>query len=193
MQEISIFSVRPYNRETKNAQGITTVKPMFAFNVTGPGEGFHLSFAQLDAAGVLDPMLLQGTTMLVEFFSEGETLNDGVTVVRDNGVIVKNFVPQVDREIRVQAAIKTVQDQYSNWRAAALAAKSKAPRQGGINAQPANGATSNTANGGAGNTATGNAPEAQFSDEDLAAMAQNQGNFDATAPAKVETPANATT
>ena len=107
-KEIVIFEVRDYVSKTNG-------KTMFSFN----NGAFHLSFAQLSAAGIEVPQLLQGTTMLVDFFQVGEALLNG-TEVRDANRIVRQFVPQQDHDLLRDVAKDILKEKFSNWRKAAL-------------------------------------------------------------------------
>lgn len=120
----TIFSVRPF---TKNVviNGVPTSRPMWAFNVTPSSAGFYLSHSQLLAAGVEEPGLLQDTEMFVEFFQPGEVLLSGAEV-RDDGVIVKNFVPSLDKDLLRQVAVQKMISKSAAMDAAAAA--SRTPR-----------------------------------------------------------------
>lgn len=113
MKEIKVFSA---TKGTSRKTG----KPLVVIN---NGEVF-LPYGQVITQGVYDPAVLQGTTLLVEYYMKGEALvsknPDGTPVIvdRDN-TIVKQFVLEQDKEtarqVNTQMRISEVQD----WVAAA--------------------------------------------------------------------------
>lgn len=112
LKPIVISETRPW---TQTGTG----KQMFSFNQGA----FHLSYAQLESAGVLNPMLLQGTIMQVEFWQKGEILLNGQEV-RDDNVIVKSFIPEIDREVEIAVALDMAKTRASGWAARAQTAAS---------------------------------------------------------------------
>jgi hypothetical protein len=100
-REVYIYEVRDYPRNGKT---------MFSFN----NGSLHLSYAQLQAAGVDNPRLLQGTTMMVDFFKIGEVLLNN-QVVRDDNRIVRQFVCQFDREVEKELAVAKGLERMNKW------------------------------------------------------------------------------
>lgn len=103
-EDILIYEVRPHVSKK-------TGKQMFAFN---QGSLF-LSYAQLDAAGVENPLTLQNKIMKVEWYDVGEVLLNGTTVT-DPKKIVKNFVPEYDAELERQVALDMKKEKLNSWR-----------------------------------------------------------------------------
>jgi hypothetical protein len=101
-QLISINEVRPYVRNGKT---------MFAFNQGA----FHLSYRQLEAAGILMPELLQGTEMLIDFFQVGETLLNG-SEVRDANRIIRGFIPEQDKTLLREVAVDLYKQRVQSWK-----------------------------------------------------------------------------
>ena len=90
-------------------------KQMFSFN---QGQ-FHLSYAQMQGKGIDVPQLLQGTTMVVEFYAIGEELLNGKPVT-DAEKIVKNFTPEVDKTLLREVALEAQRARVANWAKAAV-------------------------------------------------------------------------
>lgn len=111
--KVHIFSVRKYNRQRDG-------RPMVAFNVTDTSRGFHLSAQQLIAAGVIEPGLLQDTHMIVEFYKKGEIMPRSNREVTEDGMIVKSFIINEDKEVLREVTVALKLKQAENWMDAAL-------------------------------------------------------------------------
>lgn len=97
--------------DVRDYQNKMSGKTMFAFN----NGTLHLSYAQLNAAGVVNPNLLQGTTLMVDFYQVGEPLLNG-TEVRDPNRIVRGFIAQKDMELEREVAKDAMKDRAAQWR-----------------------------------------------------------------------------
>lgn len=116
-----IHSVRVYQ---SLARPNSPSKPMIAINTTDENRGINISGAQLIAAGYRTPQLLQGKTIIVDFYKKGEILLNGA-IVEDDGAIVKSFtieqdlvmLREVEKELQLQSANSFVEASLAARRA----------------------------------------------------------------------------
>lgn len=172
---IKIWEVRDYVSKKTNKQ-------MFSFNA---GQ-FHLSYLQLQNAGVPVPQLLQDTEMRVEFYEVGEVLLNGNTVT-DPKKIVKNFTPEIDKDLYRQVALDKLKAKVSMWDS--VTARTAGNTAGGLNPGIAPNANTNINTNTPNNTSVTTAPQPEtpqvtLTPEQIAAAQAATGNPDVTANAE---------
>lgn len=84
--------------------------PRVAFN----NAAIILSLAQLNAQGIFYPEVLQGKTMMVDFFIPGDYLLNGTQVDR-SGIIVNRFMVEQDMEVARTLQAKFAEQAHTNW------------------------------------------------------------------------------
>ncbi len=85
--EVHVMEINPFTSK----QG----KPMWAINQTQ----VYLSGQQLMAKQCEVPELLQGTTLLVDFYKKGDVLPLTGVTVNDDDVLVRGFIIEQDKEL----------------------------------------------------------------------------------------------
>lgn len=122
MKPISVIDVRPY----VDRRGL----PRVAFN----RGSIHISAAQLSSAGVINPLVLVGKHILVDFFKRGDVLLNGSIVTQD-GVIVNQFALEVDTEVASKLEYELQKEKLTSWLGLATMAYGANNRGAGMGTQ----------------------------------------------------------